>query len=283
VAGITGTFVVNGSPTQTAMADSAGARSQLAQLVFAAIVFIVLLFLTGPLQYLPRCVLASIVFTIAVGMVDIRGLHDIGRESPGELKLALLTAAAVAGIGVEQGILIAIALSLLRHVSHSYRPHSVVLAPDTNGRWEPVPAASGAETAPGLIVYRFGADLFFANADRFADEVRNLIDRAPNQVRSFVIDASAITDIDYSAARTLRVLLGDLSKRDVEVVISRVNPFLRADLDRHGVTALLGETRIFATLHEGVAAARGAKDQDIDSAQKPKMPANPTGANKSIA
>jgi sulfate permease, SulP family len=254
-AAISGTFVVNGSPTQTAMADAAGARSQFAQLVFATIVLLVLLFLTGPLQYLPRCVLASIVFTIAAGMIDLRALRDIGRESPGELRLALLTTAAVAGIGVEQGILIAIGLSLLRHVNHSYRPHSAVLAPDAAGRWEPSPAVPGTETAAGLIVYRFGADLFFANADRFADEVRALVDQAPHRVRCLVIDAAAITDIDYSAARTLRSLLGELERRDIRPIIARVNQFLRADLDRHGVTALLEKTQVFATLHEGLTAA----------------------------
>ena len=159
-AAVTGTFVVNGSPTQTAMADRAGARSQVAQLVFAGIVLLVLLVLTGPLQYLPRCVLASIVFTIAVGMIDVKGLRDIRRESPGEFYLAVFTAAAVVAIGVEQGILLAIALSLFRHVRHSYRPHTMMLAPDATGRWIPVPATLGKETEPGLIVYRFDADLF---------------------------------------------------------------------------------------------------------------------------
>jgi len=111
-AAISGTFVVNGSPTQTAMADRAGARSQFAQLVFAGVVLIVLLALTGPLQYLPLCVLAGIVFTIAVGMIDVTSLRDIRRESPGEFYLAVATAGAVVAIGVEQGILLAIALSL---------------------------------------------------------------------------------------------------------------------------------------------------------------------------
>ena len=113
-AAVSGAFVVNGSPTQTAMADRA--RSQVAQLVFAGVVLLVLLFLTGPLQYLPRCVLAGIVFTIAVGMIDVKGLRDIRRESPGEFDLAVVTAAAVVAIGVEEGILLAIALSLFRHV-----------------------------------------------------------------------------------------------------------------------------------------------------------------------
>lgn len=277
VAAVSGTFVVNGSPTQTAMADAAGARSQFAQLIFAGIVLLVLLFLTGPLQYLPRCVLASIVFTIAIGMIDIRGLRDIGRESAGELRLALLTAAAVAGIGVEQGILIAIGLSLLRHVNHSYRPHSEVLAPDAAGRWEPSPVKPGTETAAGLIVYRFGADLFFANADRFADEVRALVDHAPHRVRCVVIDASAITDIDYSASRTLRSLLADLERRDITPILARVNQFLRADLDRHGVTASLGESQIFTTLHEGIAAAERVGFQEAGHARDAESAGPPAG------
>lgn len=259
VAALSGTFVVNGSPTQTAMAAAAGARSQFAQVAFTVVVLLVLLFLTGPLQYLPRCVLASIVFTIAVGMIDLDGLRDIGRESPGELKLALLTAAAVAGIGVEQGILIAIALSLLRHVDHSYRPHSRVLVPGATGRWEPTPATPGAQTEPGLIVYRFGADLFYANVDRFADQVRALVEGAPVHVHHIVVDASAITDLDYAAGKILRALIHDLDGRGTTLIIARASQFLRADLARHGVTALLGEGRIFETLHEGIAAGRQAR------------------------
>jgi sulfate permease, SulP family len=161
-AAVSGAFVVNGSPTQTAMADHAGARSQIAQLVFAGVALLVLFFLSGPLQYLPRCVLASIVLTIAFGMIDASGLRDIRRESPGEFYLAAVTAAAVVVIGVEQGILLAIALSLLRHVRHSYSPHGMMLEPDSTGRWVPVPAIPGKETESGLIVFRFGADLFFA-------------------------------------------------------------------------------------------------------------------------
>jgi MFS superfamily sulfate permease-like transporter len=257
-AAVSGAFVVNGSPTQTAMANQAGARSQVAQLAFAAVVLVVLLFLTGPLQYLPHCVLASIVFTIAVGMVNVQGLSDIRRESPGEFLLALFTAAAVPAIGVEQGILLAIALSLVQHVRHSYQPHTMVLAPGVTGRWEPAPATPGSQTEPGLIIYRFGADLFYANADRFADEVRSLVDKAPASVRWFVLDAGTVTDLDYSAARTVHDLLGELTAKNVGVMFARVNTYLRADLDRHGISAKLGEARIFATLHEAIDATRPA-------------------------
>jgi sulfate permease, SulP family len=256
-AAASGAFVVNGSPTQTAMADRAGARSQVAQLTFAGVVLLVLLFLTSPLQYLPRCVLASIVFTIAFRMIDLGGLRNIRRESPGEFYLAVVTAAAVVAIGVEQGILLAIALSLFRHVRHSYSPHTMMLAPNETGRWVPIPAIQGKETEPGLIVYRFNSDLFYANANRFVDEVRGLVDHAPTPIRWFIVDAGAITDMDYSAAQSVRDLLDDLAHQRVGMVFARVSPYLRSDMDRHQITTAIGETRIFTTLHEAIVAVRG--------------------------
>jgi sulfate permease, SulP family len=258
VAAVSGTFVVNGSPTQTAMADRSGARSQVAQLTFAGMVLLVLLVLTGPLQYLPRCALAAVVFTIAVGMIDVEGLRDIRRESPDEFHLAVVTTAAVVAIGVEQGILLAIALSLFKHVRHSYRPHAMMLTPDAAGGWIPTSATPGKETAPGLIVFRFGADLFYANETSFVDQVRALADRAPTPLRWLIVDASAITDIDYSAARSIRELLDELKQKGVGLVFARVSPYLRADLDRHRIAAALGENRIFATLHEAITAVRGS-------------------------
>jgi sulfate permease, SulP family len=255
-AAVSGAFVVNGSPTQTAMAERAGARSQLAQLIFAGIVLLVLLALTGPLEYLPRSVLAAIVFTIALGMIDLTGLRDIRRESPGEFYLAIITAAVVVAVGVEQGIVLAMALSLFRHVRHSYRPHTMVWVPDAEGRWMPAPTTPGAVTEPGLIIYRFGADLFYANDHRFTDEVRMLVEHAPTPVRWFIVDAGAITDVDYSAARSIRDLLDDLARQNVGMIFARVSPYLKSDMDRHGITAAVGAARIFPTLHEAIAAAR---------------------------
>ncbi|QQC67219.1 SulP family inorganic anion transporter [Paraburkholderia ginsengisoli] len=254
-AAVSGAFVVNGSPTQTAMADLAGTRSQFAQLAFALVVVVVLLFFSRYLQYLPHCILASIVFTIAIGLIDVKTLFAIRRESPGEFALALFTAAAVVLIGVEHGILVAVALSLLRHVRHSYRPHTMVLAPGDDGMWVPVPAVPGMQTAPGLIVYRFGADLFYANDHFFVDDTRRLIDRAPSAVRWFVIDASAITDLDYSAARSVGELCVALKRGGIEVIFARVNRYLRADMDRHGITPLVEERCIFGTLHEALRSA----------------------------
>ena len=264
-ASLSGAFVVNGSLTQTAMADQAGARSQFAQLTFAAVVVVVLVFLSRWLQYLPHCVLASIVFTIAAGLVKVRALFDMRRESPGEFMLALVTAIAVVTVGVENGILLAIALSLLRHVRHSYRPHTMMLAPNDAGRWLPVPAQAGRETAPGLIVYRFGADLFYANDHLFVDEARRLIDAASKPVQWFVVDAAAITDIDFSAGRSICELCEELSQRGVRVIFARVTPYLRADMDRHRITPVVGERNLFGTLHEALASVRPELGQHAES------------------
>ena len=270
-AAITGAFVVNGSPTQTAMAEHAGGRSQITQQSLVCIVLLVLLFLTGPLQYLPRCVLAAIVFTIGLSMIKLKALGDIRRESPGEYLMALTTALAVVGIGVEQGILLAIALSLFRHVHHSYRPHTMMLLPDAEGRWFPSPAVPGQQTEPGLIVYRFGADLFYANHNRFSDDIRALVDHAPQPVHWVVLDASAITDIDYSAAQSVRDLLTELHGRGVDVTLGRVSPGLRADMDRHRITEAVGADRLFRTLHEAIALARGGRgDAGVDAVPAPR-------------
>jgi MFS superfamily sulfate permease-like transporter len=125
---------------------------------------------------------------------------------------------------------------------------------DAQGRREPVPATPGLETAPGLIVYRFAADLFYANTDRFVDEVRALVEHAPTPVRWFVVEASAMTDLDYSAARSLLDLIDDLGKQQVRLVFARVTPYLRADLDRHGITRAVGEHHVFESLHQALAA-----------------------------
>ena len=266
-AALTGTFVVNGSPTQTATAEHAGARSQLAQLTLAAVVLLILLFALGPLQFLPRCVLAAVVFCIGVGMIKMAELRDIRYESPGEFYLAVATAAAVVVLGVEQGVLMAIAVSLLRHVRHSYHPHTMMMVADATGRWVPVPAQPGKQSDPGLIVYRFGADLFYANQNRFSDELRSLVARAPTPVRWIIIDASAITDIDCSAAQALRDLLNEMSNKQITVIFGRVTSYLRSDLDRHRITPVVGADRIFPTLHEAVAFVRSVSPEAIAGSQ----------------
>jgi sulfate permease, SulP family len=265
VAALSGTFVVNGSPTQTAMVESAGGRSQVTHLAMAAIVALVLLLLTDTLSYLPQAVLGALVFVTAIGLVDLRGLRHIRRESPGEFRLAVVTAAVVVLIGVEQGILLAIALSLLRHVRHSYRPHTAVLV-EEQGQWRPLPAAAGAVTAPGLVVFQFGADLFYANAERFATDVRVLVEGAAPPIKWLVLDAGAITGIDYSAGNMLRDLHQELLGRGTLLLLAHVTASLRADLTRHRLSDVIGTEHIFDTLHEALAAIR---EERVRSAPMP--------------
>jgi SulP family sulfate permease len=251
-AALSGTFVVNGSPTQTAMVESAGGRSQVAHLATAAVVALVLLFLTYPLQYLPKCVLGAIVFIVAIRLVDLRGMRGIRLESPGEFWLAVITTGTVVLVGVEQGILLAMVLSLLRIVGHAYRPHTAVLVPGDGDLWKLIPAVPGAITEPGLAIYRFGAPLFYANAGRFSDEIRDLVGPAPSLLRCVIVDAGAISRIDYTAARVVRDLQQNLADRGVELVFAHVQSDLKPDLERHQLTEVIGANRIFDRLHDAL-------------------------------
>ena len=253
-AALSGTFVVNGSPTQTAMVETSGGSNQLAHLSTALVVMLVLLFLTGPLQFLPVCVLGAIVFTIAVRLVDLRGLNDLHRKSPGEWILALVTAASVVFFGVEDGILLALVLSLLQHVRHSYKPSVAVKTQTADGNWQMNAVEPGRMAAPGLLVYWFGSDLFYANIDRFANEVRKLVTVSPSPVRWLVVDAGAITSVDYTAGGALKELDKDLTQHGVALVFAHMSVSLKADLDRQGLSEVIGPNRQFETLRECLAA-----------------------------
>jgi sulfate permease, SulP family len=252
-AALSGTFVVNGSPTQTAMVESSGGSSQLAQMSTSLIVAVVLLFLTRPLEDLPRCVLGAIVFFIAVRLVDLRALRDIWRESPGEFRLALITATIVVSVGVEEGIIVAMVLSLLRVVRHGYRPHTGVLVAGDSGIWRTTPPVEGSVTEPGLAIYRFGASLFYANVGRFTEEIRNIVG-FPSRVRWLVVDAEAITNVDYTAARMIRELHPELARKGVVLAFARADHSLQADLVRHRLIDVIGEKFIFPRLHDAQAA-----------------------------
>ncbi len=253
LAALSGTFVVNGSPTQTTVVEAAGSRSQFAQVSTAAVVALVLLFFTHPLEYLPRCVLGSIVFIVAIRLVDLKGLGGIRRESPGEFVLAAITAVVVVVLGVEQGIVLAMVMSLLRIVQHVYHPHTAVLVGGEGGIWQLTPAVPGAVSAPGLVIYRCGAPLFYANAGRFADGIREVVGPDPPRVRWVIVDAGAITRLDYSAARTVQQLQSELAARNVNLVFAHVQPELKEDLDRHHLTEVIGGDRIYAGLHKVLA------------------------------
>jgi MFS superfamily sulfate permease-like transporter len=258
-AAFSGTFVVNGSPTQTAMLESCGAQSQLAHVTTAALVALVLLFLTRPIQYLPTCVLGALVFLVALHLIDLRGLQAILPESRPEYALALATAVFVVLAGVEQGIVLAMVMSLLRIVHHSYHPRSGVMTAEADGTWKLIPPVTGAVTEPGFVLYRFGAALFYANASRFADEISTLIGPSPTAVRWLIVDAEAITNVDYTAARVVQELKKDLTNAGVVFGFARVPWNTRADFDRHHLTEAIGPSLIFNRLHDAVAAYENQK------------------------
>jgi SulP family sulfate permease len=269
-AALSGTFVVNGSPTQTAMVESSGGRSQVAHLATAAVVAVVLLFLTKPLQYLPRCVLGAIVFIVAIKLVHLPDLRKIHGESPGEFWVATTTAAVVVLWGVEQGIILAMVMSLLRIVQHSYHPFTAVLVKESEGGvWQLIPPIPGAISEPGLAIYRFGAPLFYANAGRFAEEIRGIVRPVPSPLRWILVDAGAITHVDYTAARVVRDLQKELAAGGVALVFARVSPELKPDLDRHHLTEAIGRDRIYDRLHHALAAYHKLVKAPPESSQSP--------------
>jgi len=253
-AALSGGFVVNGSPTQTAMMEDAGGHSQMAQVTTAVVVGVVLLFLTGPLQHLPTCVLGVLVFLVALRLINLGELRNIRAESPQEYALAVMTAVVVVLVGVEEGIVLAMVVSLLRVVRHDYHPHSGVLVANPDGSWKLVPAAPHVVTEPGLVLYRFGAELFYANAGRFLEEVTQVVQPMPSAVKWVVVDAEAMTHLDYTAARIVQGLKKSLTEAGVELAFARVPWDLKSDFDRHHVTEAIGPARLFNRLHDAVAA-----------------------------
>lgn len=263
VSALSGAFVVNGSPTQTAMMEDAGGQSQMAQVATAVVVGLVLLFLTRPLQYLPVCVLGVLVFLVALRLIDLKALRDIRAESPQEFWLAIMTAAVVVLVGVEQGIVLAMVVSLLRVVQHSYHPHSGVMIADEGGLWKLAPVGPGVATEPGLVLYRFGAALFYANAGRFLEEVTRVVGPTPSAVRWVVVDAETMTQVDYSAARVVMNLKKNLAESGVELGFARVPWDLRSDFERHHLTEVIGEAWIFPRLHDAIAAFEKSQPHQV--------------------
>jgi SulP family sulfate permease len=253
-AGMSGTFVVNGSPTKTEMVDSAGGKTQLASIVTAGIVLLVLLFLTVPLSYLPNAVLAAIVFTIGIRLIDIDGMKSILAHRPVEFMVALLTALTVIFISVAWGITIAIALSIVVHLRHSYHPINVLLAKTPEGEWKSAALASGEQAAPGLAIYRFGANLYYANESRFTEDILAIVKKASPRLKWLCLSASMIGDIDYSGAESIRQLHGELAKRGVVLVLSDLEDQVKIQLERDTILDLIGKDHVFGSYHDAVVA-----------------------------
>jgi high affinity sulfate transporter 1 len=252
-AGLSGTFVVNGSPTKTQMVDGAGGRSQLAQLATSVIVVVVLLFLTGPIEYMPNAVLASVVFLIGLELVDIAGMRRVLVRRSDEFIVAAVVALTVVIAGVEQGIVIGIVASIIDHLRRSYRPSSAVLEPGTDGIWRSVELRPGSRSLPGLAIYRFSGSLYFANANHFLEEIESLVDD-PAPLRWLCVDASTMPDIDYSGGETIRQLHGVLDERGVTLVIAGASESVERMLGSYDLIELLGPDGVQDSIDDAVGA-----------------------------
>jgi sulfate permease, SulP family len=219
------------------------------------VVLIVLVLLTGALAHLPDAALAAVVFLIAVELVDIDGMRHILALRKHEFAVALLTTIAVVTLGVEDGIVLAIIASIIDHLRHSYSPLNSVLVKSPEGHWQPVPPGLGARTEDGLVVYRFGTSLYYANASRLLEDVVALVGHG-GPLRWLVIDCAAIGDVDYTASMVLVKVVEHVHQHDVHLALSSVLGPVRQQLDRYGVSKALGQNACFDTPGEALEAFR---------------------------
>ena len=253
-AALSGTFVVNGSPTKTQMIVGAGGRSQLSQITTSLIVLFVLLFLTGPLAKMPIAVLSAVVFLIGIELIDFKEMHKLWVQRPPEFWVALTTAVVVIFLGVQQGIIFAMVLSLVEHVRRSYRSKNVIVVPDKTGGWRFLPVTAPEQVRPGLLVYNFAHTMYYANAQQLYEQVVDLASGAQPHLVWFCIGASAVADVDFTAASTLRDIHGILKKQEIRLVFCDVIDLVKAELDRYELTDLFGKDAFYVSINAVISA-----------------------------
>jgi sulfate permease, SulP family len=253
-AGLTGSLVTGNSPSRSAAMDAAGARSQLPSLVAAGTITIVMLFFTDVLAYLPNAALAGIVANAVLSLIEVGELRELYRMRRSEFGIAMVCLLSVLALGPLKAVMIAFLLTTIDIVRRASKPGTWVLRESPDGsHFVPTETIAAADES-GLIVYRFGSPLYFANANRFVEEVETLITQASTPVRWFVLDAEAMTDIDTSGAEVLHQVLKLLASRDVTFALARANPQLPSLLRRYGLLELIGEDRLYPTNRHAVAA-----------------------------
>jgi high affinity sulfate transporter 1 len=253
-AGLSGAFVVNGSPTKTQILDEQRGKTQLANMTMSVIVLLFVMFATGVLKNMPSSVLAAIVFTIGIDLIDVKNLRRIATRRRSEFVIAAVTGFVVFAIGVEQGIVLAILLSILEIVRRQYSPKNFVVGVSEGGEPTFKAAEAGAQSAPGLIVFRYDADLFYANVNRFVDDVQLLITSAPDPVRWLILDAGALNDVDYSAGVALSGLADFLEAHHVTFVLARADTGLLETLRHYELLDRIGTEHIYGNLIDAVQA-----------------------------
>ncbi|HMK12526.1 MAG TPA: sulfate permease [Acidimicrobiales bacterium] len=233
-AGFVQGFAVSTSSSRTAVAEQSGAKSQLTGVVGAGVVVILLLFLNSLLADLPQPALAAVVITAAISLMDVSLLRKYARVRPSAVVLSLVTSAGVIVFGVLPGIVIAIVLSVLLVFQRSWWPHGAVLGSVPGiGGWHSIEQHPEAEELEGIVIYRWEAPLFFANAGAFRRQIRDLVrERRPSWV---VLQCEAITDIDVTAAEMLAQLDSELNAKGIGVAFAEMRDRLQELSSRYGL------------------------------------------------
>jgi len=252
LSGLFGSFAVNASPARTAAVASTGGRTQAAGLG-ATVVIIALIPATALLTDVPHATLAAVLIFVATRIFHARDLLLIARYDIWEFALALITLVVVAVFGVEQGIAVAVGLAILDRTRRSARPKTFVLGriPQTTS-WEPVGGLNNTELVPGVVVFFFGASLYFANAGYFRLRIRAALAEAAPTPGLLVLDAVAISDIDFTGARTFFQILDDLDLAHITVAVARAEPSAVQHLTRSGLLDRIGRDRLYDSVDEAV-------------------------------
>ncbi|OBA94754.1 sulfate transporter [Mycolicibacterium fortuitum] len=259
--GVTQGFPVSSSGSRTALGDTVGSRTQFYSLVMLATVLLVMLAGRDLLEHFPMAALGALVVYAALRLIDAAEFRRLARFRRSELFLAVATTVAVLGFGVLYGVLVAIALSLMDTLRRIARPHDSVLGyvPGVAGMHD-VDDYPDARPVPGLVVYRYDAPLFFANAENFRERALAAVEAADGPVEWFVLNAEAQVDPDLTAVDALEQLRQDLTARGIVFAMARVKSDLRDDLVAAGFIDRVGADRIFPTLPTAVEAFRNRSD-----------------------
>lgn len=245
------------SASRTTVCDQMGGKSQWVGLIAAALTIIFLLFFTPLLAPLPTAALGAIIIVASLGLIDIAAFRFLRQVRPAEFWLAVVTALGVLTVGVLQGILVAVMLSLITILYRIARPHDALLD-DVNVAggtvYRSVADKETALTEPGLIVYRFDAPLVFANAAFFTERLGELVANAGAGLQCVILDAEAISDFDSTAAEALENLDADLERLGIELWIARANNPLRQLLQVTGLMNRLGTDNIYPSVRAAVVA-----------------------------
>ena len=254
-AGLLRGFPVSSSASRTAIARAAGARTQAYSLTALAAVVAVLLFGGPVLASFPLAALAAIVIYAAVNLVDVRAFRRLAAFRRRELALALAACAGVLAFNILYGVLAAVGLSVAELLVRVGRPHDAIqgLVPGLAGMHD-VDDYPQAKTIPGLVVYRYDAPLFFANAQDFRRRALAAAAQASPPARWFVLNTEANVEVDFTALEAVEAVRAELSRRGVVVGLARVKQDLLHDLQAFGLAQKIGKQRIFPTLPTAVAA-----------------------------